>query len=216
MPGSSFRVSLAVLLSALLAVTALALRPAPKIISHDLERLPLEVDGYSGTNDSFDPEVVRVLNADISIHRHYRSPKGERVDLYVGYYGTAKGGRSGHHPLACLPGAGWGIIDAAKIELRPPGFSSAVTVNRLTAAKNDECQILVTWYQSGGNRVADNGFKQNLLRFAGKIVRNRNDGAFVQVSTLSRRNAPAEAEARVKRFAETTTALLARFWPVEE
>ena len=176
----------------------------------------MEIGCYSGTEDFFPDSVYKELNADKHVYRHYRSPGGKTVDLYVGYYGTAKGGRTGHNPYACLPGAGWGIIEARKANLKAENYPGGVKVNYILARKGDLYNIALHWYQSAGNKVLDSGVKQNIQRFIGKIIHNRNDGAFVRISVLSKEEDIEESGLRAKYFSEQILDLLPQYWPVEK
>ena len=78
----------------------------------------MDIAGYKATEDFVTDSVYKELNADKYVYRHYLSSDGKQVDLYIDYYGAAKGGRTGHNSYSCLPGAGWGIIDSHKIRLK--------------------------------------------------------------------------------------------------
>ncbi|CAD7772656.1 MAG: DegT/DnrJ/EryC1/StrS aminotransferase family protein [Candidatus Methanoperedenaceae archaeon GB50] len=43
-------------------------------------------------------------------------------------------------------------------------------------------EVVLYWYQSEGNKILDTGIKQNLHRFFCRILKRRDDGAFVRVS----------------------------------
>jgi EpsI family protein len=175
----------------------------------------MEISGYTATEDSFPEEVYRELNADKHVYRHYRSPGGDQVDLYIGYYGTAKGGRTGHNPYACLPGAGSAIIETGRSYLRQPGSSSPVAVNFVLARKNDSNTIMLHWYQTRGNTVVSTGLKKNLQRFVGRVLYNRNDGAFVQITASAADADVRNARKRVEQFAGAVLDQLPAYWPVE-
>ena len=109
MSNKSFTLSLIILLATIASVGAIASRVEPVVVKTNLENLPMEIAGFKATEDFLPESVYKKLNADKHVYRHYRSADGKQVDLYIGYYGTAKGGRTGHNPYACLPGAGWGV-----------------------------------------------------------------------------------------------------------
>lgn len=215
MSTKSFAACLAMLLLAIGAAAAVALRPVPVVVQTNLENLPMEIAGYTATEDSFSEGVYRELNADKHVYRHYRSPSGDLVDLYIGYYGTAKGGRTGHNPYACLPGAGSAIIDTGRSYLRQPGASRPVPVNFVLARKNETNTIMLHWYQTGGKTVVSTGLKQNIERFVGRILHNRNDGAFVQITASAADADVRNARKRVERFAGALVSLLPAYWPIE-
>jgi EpsI family protein len=181
----------------------------------NLEKLPMEIGGFIATDDFFPDSVYRELNADLHVYRHYRSADGRQVDLYIGYYGTAKGGRSSHNPYACLPGAGWGIVDTYLVKISPVKYSGDVSVNYVLARKDDVHEVLFHWYQSAGKKILATGFQQNIQRFLGRLFHNRNDGAFVQVSVRADQEGITEAKTLAKSFSEKVVVLLPEYWPVE-
>jgi EpsI family protein len=174
----------------------------------------MQIGAYIGTEDSFPDSVYEELNADLHLYRHYRDQEGNTINLYIGYYGTAKGGRTGHNPYACLPGAGWGIIDDRKTQLRFPGGQA--TTNALVARKGDVYETVLHWYQSDKDKVLATGIQKNIQRFLGRIQHNRNDGAFVQVSMLTQRDGLEQAKKDIKLFAQKVLAILPGYWPEEQ
>ncbi len=216
MPHKSFGVSLTILLVTIAMMVAISLRGEPVVVRTNLENLPMEIAGYKGTEDFFPDSVYKELNADRHVYRHYRNSDGKQVDLYIGYYGTAKGGRTGHNPYACLPGAGWGIIDSGQIILKTNNYPNGISVNYILARKGETYETVLHWYQSAGNKVLSTGIQQNIERFIGRVFYNRNDGAFVRVSVFGRGAILNEANLLAKSFAEEVLGLLPDYWPVEE
>lgn len=164
----------------------------------------------------FSPDsIYKELNADKHVYRHYRDDDGKQIDLYIGYYGTAKGGRTGHNPYACLPGAGWGIIEANQGSLKTNNYPNGVPINYVLARKGETYESVLHWYQSAGDKVLSTGIQQNIQRFVGRVFYNRNDGAFVRVSVFTNQKGLEEANLLAKSFAEKILHLLPDYWPVE-
>lgn len=212
----AFLISVLGMVVTLVTVGGLSARPSPAVVRTNLEYLPLQIAGYNGTDDTFPESVYQELNADKHVYRHYRSGNGSQLDLYIGYYGTAKGGRTGHNPYACLPGAGWAIVDARNIRVWQPQPSSDVEVNYVQARRNGVNTVMVHWYQSAGSTVMSTGMQQNIERFWGRLLHNRNDGAFVRISTQVPDERVEDAAARVEDFAGQILQLLPGYWPVEK
>lgn len=215
MRDKTFIISVFIFLVTIIAVANIASREAPVVVRTNLENLPMEIGGYAATEDVFPDAIYEELNADKHVYRHYKSLEGKQIDLYIGYYGTAKGGRTGHNPYACLPGAGWGIVESGKADLKTDSYRNGAKVNYIVACKGDAYNNSLHWYQSGGTKVLDTGIKQNIQRFLGRIFHNRNDGAFVRVSAISDWQGTEEAKLSIKAFAEKVLELLPRYWPVE-
>lgn len=216
MSSKAFIISIVGMLVTLMLVGFISLRPNPVVVRTNLEDLPMEIAGYRGTEDAFSESVYRELNADKHVYRHYLSGDGSQLDLYIGYYGTAKGGRTGHNPYACLPGAGWAIVDSRKVGIRQTSQSSDVEVNYVQARKNGVNTVMVHWYQTAGMTVMSTGIQQNIERFWGRLLHNRNDGAFVRVTMQVPDELVVAAEVKVTDFAGLVLQRLPSYWPVEE
>ena len=179
----AYLLSFILMLATLLAILLIAQRGVPMVTRTNLEHLPMQIGAYSATVDSFPDSVYEVLDADFHLYRHYRDPQGNVISLYIGYYGTAKGGRTGHNPYACLPGAGWGITQTDTITLTDGKRN--VGVNALVAQKGNVYETVLHWYQSDKDKVLPNGLQQNIQRLVSRIMHNRNDGAFVRLSIVT-------------------------------
>jgi EpsI family protein len=210
----TFEISAIVLIVTLITIFMMAQRGEPAVVKTNLDNLPMTIGKYTGAVDTFPDSVYKELNADYHIYRHYRSAERIQIDLYIGYYGTAKGGRTGHNPYACLPSAGWAIMETGKIEIKQHG--KKITINSIVALQDDTYDIVLHWYQSDRNRVFASGIQQNIQRFISRILYNRNDGAFVRVSMLSDKNNIGRAQILVKEFAANTLSMLPNYWPIEQ
>ncbi|MBS0014748.1 MAG: EpsI family protein [Desulfobacterales bacterium] len=215
MENKSFLITILILLLAGLAAAAVASRKAPEVVETNLENIPMQIGDYGGTNDVFEQSVYDELNADKHVYRHYQSSDDRVVHLYIGYYGTAKGGRTGHNPYACLPGAGWGIVRDQKVQVNVDYSDGQDRINYTVTRKGDTYNVLLHWYQSSQTAILDSGFERNAHRFVSRIMKNRNDGAFVQVSTQVKEDNIDRAFRNVKSFAEKLLVLLPQYWPLE-
>lgn len=213
--NKSFTMSVVMLLVSMVITAKIYSRPAPVVVNTNLENIPTILSGYVATEDVFPEGVYRELNADKHVYRHYRNAVGKEVDLYIGYYGTAKGGRTGHNPYACLPGGGSSIIETGKANLKKGNGSETVPVNFILARKNGVNTIMLHWYQTSGSIIVSSGIKQNIMRFLGKIFRNRNDGAYVQVSASTPNSEINPTKLEVEKFAEIIMNQLPKYWPIE-
>ena len=216
MSNKSFTISIIILLATITGVFLISRRGEPVVIATNLENIPMLIAGFNATEDFFSESVYKELNADLHVYRHYLSDDDRRVDLYIGYYGTAKGGRTGHNPYACLPGAGWAIINSHRVRLTGKYYPNGVDVNYILTRKGANYEIIFHWYQSAGSKVLATGIQMNIQRFIGRIFNNRNDGAFVRVSVFSLDGNIREAESLVKFFAQEVLDILPEYWAVEK
>lgn len=212
----TFFVSLIILIAAAVLVFLISKRGEPVVVETNLERLPMEISELKGVKDSFPESVYMELNADKHVYRHYRCADGKIIDLYIGYYGTAKGGRTGHNPYACFTGAGWGIVKDGMVKLKTEHKKNEVQVNYLLSQKGQTYDVILHWYQSDKDKILVTGIQMNIQRFMGRVLQNRNDGAFVRISARTDQEGINETKKRVESFAERIIDLLPNYWPVEK
>lgn len=212
----SFGVSLTILLVTIAIVGLISRRGEPVVVKTNLGNLPMEIAGYKATEDFFPDSVYKELNADRHVYRHYRNSDGEQIDLYIGYYGTAKGGRTPHNPYGCLPGAGWGIVNSKQVSLKTNNYPNGISVNYVLARKGETYETVLHWYQSAGSKVLSTGIQQNIERFIGRVFYNRNDGAFVRISVFGKEEYLKDGNLLAKSFAEKILDLLPKYWPLEQ
>lgn len=215
MTTRSFISAVLILLMALSAITALLFRPVPVVVRTNLEQLPMTIVGYTAIEDRFSDSVYRELNVDKSVYRHYRSQDGDQIDLYIGYYGTAKGGRTGHNPNACLPGAGWAIVNSQRTKLRRASQHENSEVNLIHARKDGINTVMIHWYQTSNSAVVSTGIGLNINKFRNLISKNRNDGAFISVSTTFQQNDSEMSLRKIEIFSEQLMQLIPKYWPEE-
>src|SRR5262245_59075442 len=118
------RFSNGLLALALLAAGALAwtlqLRPALAVDVQPLAELPARVGSWRVAEDiPIEPAIESELDADLNLHRMYVWPASPPIWLYVGYYGTDRGGRPEHTPQFCYPSQGWVIASERVLEVTP-------------------------------------------------------------------------------------------------
>lgn len=216
MSNKFYAICLVMMILAAGAVAASFSRSVPVVTQTNLEKLPMKIMEYTATEDSLSDSVYKELNADKHVYRHYKSQNGDRLDLYIGYYGTAKGGRTPHNPYACLPGGGSAIVDTDVVYLKQTTTGKSVPINYILASKDGANTVMLHWYQTAGKTVVSTGLMQNIERFKGRVLHNRNDGAFVQVTAYSVEGDVQKIKQKVEQFAENVLNLLPVYWPVEK
>jgi len=127
-------------------------------------------------------EVTNILKVKDYLLRRYINSSGRSLWLYIGYWDTQRKGAQMHSPKHCLPGGGWEPVEARRVSIplaEPPG---AITVNRYLVQKDQYQELVLYWYQSGGQAVAgESDAKLQLIRNA--IFHNRTDGALIRTSS---------------------------------
>jgi EpsI family protein len=204
-----------VLLSAAAGLLSVGrLRGTVSVSELRLNTLPMEMGGWKGESRTFDDKVYQALNADENLLRLYSRGPGEDIWLYIGYYGTQKGGRTGHLPMHCYPGSGWEII-SQKRETLADGAGRPQSVNQLLVRKGPVGRLAYWWIHADKDKVLDTGLKMNLNRLKRRLTQNRDDGAFVRVSATVDNADPAKTEAALEDFSTKLLAVLPDYWPIE-
>ncbi len=212
---NSSKLGTALLVICLLGVGAFAwwlqLQPALEVDARALATLPLRIDVYDGTEDPLESAVESVLRADFNLQRSYYGA-GSLVWIYIGYYGTTRGGRPEHTPRGCYTGAGWGIESARSLSVVPGG---ELRVNEYLVEQNGERQLVHFWYRSVRRTGMLGGWDQNVDRFLGRLLDGRADGALIRISTPLGDDDEISARGRLLGFASVLDPLIAERWPTE-
>lgn len=202
--------------AALLAVGGLAwwlqLRPALDVDASALAQLPLRVAGWTGTDVPLEAAVEKELQAQVNLQRVYRHGTGDVLWLYLGYYGTERGGRPEHTPRGCYTGAGWHIEAQQRLEA---GGGSPLRVNEFRVRRNADQLLVHFWYHSHRRTGMVGGLDQNLDRLLGRVLEGRADGALVRVSAPLRGDDEVAVRSQLLSFAVELDPLLSEHWPSE-
>jgi len=205
-------ISMALLMGAASVAFPIAWGSEVVVSKVNLDQIPRQILGLTGRDDHFEESVYTALNADYNLLREYHGVPFRQVWLYLGYYGTARGGRPGHIPQACYTGQGFSIVEWTKVAA--PGRPE-VMLNKMHVKRGNDHQLVLFWYQSKDTILAD-GLQMNLNRMQNRFLYNRDDGAFVRLSTTMSPDREEEALDLLKSFASQVLSLLPAHWPEEE
>jgi EpsI family protein len=153
-----------------------------------------------------------MLRADFNLQRDYQGPDGAWIAVYVGYYGTARGGRPEHTPPVCYDSQGWEIVDSREVELDP---ARGLRATRITVAQAGERHLVLFWYRSRERTGIVSLTGLSLERLRSRVTTGRADGALVRVRPPVGRNGVGAAESRLGGFAVQLDALVDAHWPDE-
>lgn len=191
----------------------LQLRPPLHADYAPLSTLPMTLGSWSGETVPLDSGVERMLDADFNLQRAYWSPgRDQLIWLYVGYYGTRRGGRPEHTPSACYPSAGWTIEHSRTLAIDPEQDFRA---NEYVVSRRGRRRLVHFWYRSSRRTGMLGGLDVRLDHLSGRLRGGRADGALVRLSTPLAAGREAEARARLVAFARELAPLLAERWPRE-
>lgn len=177
-----------------------------------LAALPGRIGPWESVEIPMEAAVEAELRADFNLQRAYVTRAQDPVVLYVGYYGTRRGGRPEHNPQGCYTGAGWGIEATRTLSM---GQDGPLRANEYLVERDGVQQLVVFWYRSFRRTGILGGLDQNLDRLMGLLRDGRADGALVRISTLIHEGDVVGARSRLQSFASLVDPLLGRHWPVE-
>jgi EpsI family protein len=184
----------------------LAVDPTP------LASVPLEVDGWSGVDVPVEDQVAEMLRADFNLQRAYRHSLGNTVWVYVGYYGTQRGGRAEHTPPMCYRASGYRVADTRVVDLREAqGFRA----QEMLVEDDGERRLVLFWFRSRARTGILGEFGQVLDRLRNRIATGRADGALVRVSASVENGDVDVVRSQLVQFASRFDRTLADHWPEE-
>jgi EpsI family protein len=182
-----------------------------------IKGISLTLDGWRGQEISLSDGVEKMLRADSQFQRRYLSPDADLVWLYVGYYGTERGGRPEHTPWVCYPSAGWVILSA--IEMSPgrdsnEGSGGGGKLNELVVEQGGARRLVHFWYQTHRTKNIATETGLTFDHVLGRLSESgRADGALIRVSTPIGRAGIEPARQRLRDFAAALEPNLRENWP---
>jgi len=190
----------------------LQLRPPLGADVRALAALPHRIGPWRAEDIPVEAAVEAELRADLNLQRVYLDPAGEPIWLYVGYYGTARGGRPEHTPRGCYTGAGWSIVASRRLIADP---ATGRSLNEYVVERDGTRQLVHHWYRSHRATGLLGGMDRNLDRLLGRLVDGRADGALVRLSTDVIDGDEVAARSRLLAFGAELEPLLGARWPLE-
>jgi EpsI family protein len=158
-----------------------SIRPEAVPASRALAGVPPSLGNWQFERDeTIDPEMLQVLNADDVLNRSYVLPASNAsANLFVAAFLSQRNGKVPHSPKNCLPGSGWTplVSDEFNVDVGGP---SPLTVNRYVIAHGDSRSLVLYWYQSR-DRVVASEYKAKFWVVVDAIRLNRTDTALVRV-----------------------------------
>lgn len=132
-------------------------------------------------NVDIDKETLDILKADDLLSRVYQDKKtGRMATLFVAYFSTQRTGKTPHSPKNCLPGSGWSPSQSGMVDIRVPGESEPIRVNRYIVSRGDNESAVLYWYQSH-SRVIASEYAAKIFTVTDSIRYNRSDTSLVRV-----------------------------------
>jgi EpsI family protein len=212
-PGSEIRIKAGAarfwIVAAIMLATAIGLQAREEIIvkCDPPSSLPLQIDGWTGTDILIDQQTLDILGPGKFLLRDYRNASQPLINLYIAYFPTQKAGDTIHSPENCLPGAGWVPTSRERVRITRPDGSS-FPVNRYVVSKLGERQLVLYWFQAHGRVVSSEWWAKYYLIYD-SIRMNRSDGGMVRLMTpMLDGESPEAAQARVMKLGSQLFPLL--------
>jgi EpsI family protein len=179
-------------------------KPAPR---RELKDFPTQLGTWQqlGPDLRFDDATLSVLRASDYLMRNYRTPDGQRGNLYIGYYASQRDGATYHSPLNCLPGSGWTMTAPGTITIAPPG-KPPFEANRYVIKNGGMKELLIYWYQGRGRAVASE-YWGKVYTVIDSVRLRRSDGAMVRVMVPVGESETAALKAAAELAASASTSL---------
>jgi exosortase D (VPLPA-CTERM-specific) len=208
-----FALAVALMLPAAVILQA-ASRPEYFPSRAQLSSFPSQIDSWTGTSESIDPQSLELLgHPEYVIYTYENTARPEPwIQLYIAYYASQRAGDTIHSPNHCLPGAGW-IPTSRKIVEIEGAEGASFPANRYVVEKGVDRQLVLYWFQAHGREVASEyGAKYYLI--ADSIRMNRSDGALVRFMTPMLDGETAEqAQSRVMGLGSKTIPMFGSYIP---
>ena len=174
-------VLLAILSVLTVYVFTLRYRKAAKPTPPRLDGIPMQIGIFSGRDEYQEPESLKLLGADATVFRSYRSAEDQTIWLFVGYFGTQQEYSQIHSPKNCYPGSGWNIIREGFERIR---FSEkTVPAKRLLISNGRETRDVIYWF-STAEGIITNEFMLKWYQMKRALVRKPQTTAFIRFSTI--------------------------------
>jgi len=143
-----------------------------------MKALPQQVVGYQSRDIVIADEERRVAGmSDYAFREFTRADSAQPFSVYVGYYERQVQGKTIHSPKNCLPGAGWEVLETARV---PLSKESSALGNRVLLANGRARALVYYWYQGRG-RIESSEYrvKWDLLRDA--AMHGRTEESLVRI-----------------------------------
>lgn len=212
-------VSTSLLVALLVGVGAVSwwfqLRPPLDVDAAPLMSLPQTIGPWDAIDVPLEQSVESILRADANLQRAYVHPLGAVVFLYVGYYGTERGGRPEHTPEVCFHSQGWDITETRTLDVDVGNGAPGFRVSEFVVEQRGQRHLVQFWYRSHRSTGMLGPLDQALDRLLGRLLDGRSDGSLVRISTPIADGDLVAARSFLLQFAASVDEQLDQHWPVE-
>ena len=149
-------------------------------LKRQLDEFPLHWKGWEGNIFNFDEKTLSVLRVSEYLSRNYMKGS-DRINLYIGYYGSQREGIQIHSPKHCLPGSGWFKLSERDRSLDIERVGKITFVEALYQ-KGTEKELFIYWYEMKNAYITDD-YMLKWYMILNSLKYRRNEAAFIRFST---------------------------------
>lgn len=184
---------------------------APDVAS--LRELPPAVADWRAIDIPIEQGVADMLRADLNVQRAYVHPQGYVVYVYVGYYGTTRGGTPEHTPELCYPAQGWEILERDSVEI---AGADGLAVREFVVEKGGERRLVHFWYRTAEATGIRSTAALRWRHFWARLAAGRGDGALVRLDTPIEGDDVDAARLKLLPMDRAIESAVNDFWPTEQ
>ncbi len=204
---------LIVLLATGIAAWWLTQRSGPESDAASLRALPLVVADWRAIDIPIEQDVADMLRADLNVQRAYVHPQGYVVYVYVGYYGTTRGGTPEHTPEMCYPAQGWAILARDSVEI---AGTSGLAAREFVVEKEGDLRLVHFWYRTAQATGIQSTAALRWTHFWARLSAGRGDGALVRLDTPIEGDDVDGARLKLLPMDRAIESALTDVWPMEQ
>lgn len=186
------------------------LRPVVEYDAAVFASLPTELIGGRSVDLAIDQAVSDMLAADHNVQRAYLHPLGFQIFVYVGYYGTERGGTPEHTPDICYPAQGWQIVESM---IQRAGGQGGFDLREFVVEQAGERRLVHYGYRTGSQSGLTSVVGLRLRHVVDRMTENRGDGALVRLSAPLDSSEIASARNRLFSMDRVVEEALVGLWP---
>lgn len=120
-------------------------------LSQSLAAVPMEMDGWRGQDVPIDEGVLKILNAQETLNRVYRSGDGSTVVCHISAWLRPEtvSEVAPHIPKLCYTNTGWSILAEKQVTVKTPDGDLPMTT--LLLERQEDRIVVAYWYQMGSS-----------------------------------------------------------------
>ena len=175
------------------------------------KELPMQVDGWTGSDFKVDEKTLQILETDDVLMREYKKDDIPPVELCVVFASNNR--KVSHPPEVCYSGGGWSVEENQSISFSEksdeyPDFKA----NKLIIEKGVKKQLVLYWYKCN-KRYATNYYQQQINIAKSQLITGNSTSGLIRTSTIIENNDVTEAMMRLQEFSLTMLPYLTKHLP---